>query len=119
MTINRCTFVRTLIFDSLGVINKGRHDRKLHADSKPSFALSVDNKATGSVFINSLLHLTSLKAGVHLKAVLPPLNLGLMTTWSALAWISTVWWCSKNNFISSIPSLNLLKLHSNSCLPAP
>ena len=26
-------------------------------------------------------------------------------------------WCSENNFISSIPSLNLLKLHSNSGVP--
>ena len=42
-----------------------------------------------------------------------------LTTWSALAWISTVWWCSKNNFLSSIPSLNLLKIHSNSYLPPP
>ena len=37
----------------------------------------------------------------------------------ALAWGSTIWWCFKNNFLSSIPSLNLLTFHSNPCLPPP
>ena len=27
-----------------------------------------------------------------------------LATWGALAWVSTVCWCSKNRFLSSIPS---------------
>ena len=29
-----------------------------------------------------------------------------LTTWSVLAWISSIWWCSKINFLSSFSSLN-------------
>ena len=36
-----------------------------------------------------------------------------LATWGALAWVSPVCWCSKNHFLSSIPSLNLFKFHLN------
>ena len=42
-----------------------------------------------------------------------------LATWGALAWGSTVWWCSKKNVVSSIPSFNLSKFHSNSRVPSP
>ena len=40
-----------------------------------------------------------------------------LPTWCALGLRSTVCWCSKNNFLFFIPSLNLLKFHSNARVP--
>ena len=42
----------------------------------------------------------------------------LLRAWDALVWVSTVRWCSKNNFLSSIPSLNLKNSIKFRCTPA-
>ena len=49
----------------------------------------------------------------------PPDQISRLTTWSALAWISSVWWCSKNNFIPFIPSLGRIPPYDQSCSSRP